>query len=180
MSDNEDFDQGDSGSADTTPVQCGSIKKGGYCMLKGNPCKVTDYSTAKPGKHGAAKATIVGIDIFTNKKVEDTAPTGATVRVPNVTKTEYEVADIDEEGFVSLILEDGSLKQDLKLPKDEDLNAELQKMWDERGDAAVHFTMIAACGQQKLIAGRKKEWSSIPIHHHPISSPLQASSIHSI
>jgi translation initiation factor 5A len=36
--------------------------------------------------------------------------------IPNVTKVEYEVADIDEDGFVSLILEDGSLKEDLKLP----------------------------------------------------------------
>ena len=55
-------------------------------MLKGFPCKVTDYSTAKPGKHGSAKATIVGNDIFTNKKHEDTAPTGATLQVPIVTK----------------------------------------------------------------------------------------------
>lgn len=55
-------------------------------MLKGFPCKVTDYSTAKPGKHGSAKATIVGNDIFTGKKYEDTAPTGATLQVPIVTK----------------------------------------------------------------------------------------------
>lgn len=87
MSDNEDFDKVDAGSSDTVPTAAGSIKKGGYCMLKGFPCKVTDYSTAKPGKHGSAKATIVGIDIFTNKKIEDTAPTSATMQVPNVTKT---------------------------------------------------------------------------------------------
>jgi translation initiation factor 5A len=53
-------------------------------MLKGFPCKVTDFSTAKPGKHGAAKAAIVGHDIFTNKKYEDTAPTSATLYVPNI------------------------------------------------------------------------------------------------
>jgi translation initiation factor 5A len=79
-------------------------------MLKGFPCKVSDYSTAKPGKHGSAKASIIGIDIFTNKKYEDTWPTSANVMIPNVTKTEYEVADVDEEGFVSLIQEDGTLK----------------------------------------------------------------------
>ena len=119
MSDNEEFEKGDSGSTNTVPIQVGSVKKGGYCMLKGFPCKVTDYSTAKPGKHGSAKATIVGIDIFTNKKVEDSAPTGATIRVPIVEKKEYEVADISEDDFVSLILDDGSLKEDLKLPKDD-------------------------------------------------------------
>ena len=82
----EDFSKGDAGSAFCTPTQAGSIKKGGYCLLKGFPCKVTDYSTAKPGKHGSAKATIVGVDIFTNKKYEDTAPTSAGMLVPIVNK----------------------------------------------------------------------------------------------
>ena len=91
MSDIEEFEKTEAGSSATEPVSAGSIKKGGHCMLKGNPCKVTDYSTAKPGKHGSAKATIVGLDIFTNKKYEDTAPTGATVQVPVVTKNEDDV-----------------------------------------------------------------------------------------
>jgi translation initiation factor 5A len=56
-------------------------------MIKGFPCKVTEYSTAKPGKHGASKATIVGVDIFSNKKYEDTAPTSATVFMPNISRT---------------------------------------------------------------------------------------------
>lgn len=118
-------------------------------MLKGFPCKVTEYSTAKPGKHGSAKATIVGIDIFTNKKYEDTAPTAATVYVPNVSKNEYEAADVnDDDDFVSLILNDGSLKEDLKLPvEDEELYAELKKIWNERGDQSVLYTIQSACGK---------------------------------
>lgn len=120
MSDNEDFDQGDAGAADCTPTQAGSIKKGGYCMLKGFPCKVTQYSTAKPGKHGSAKATIVGIDIFTNKKYEDTAPTSATMYVPNVTKVEYEVLDIDEDGFVSYENQKGDMDSTISLPKEDE------------------------------------------------------------
>lgn len=55
-------------------------------MIKGFPCKVIDYSTAKPGKHGSAKASIVGVDIFTNKKYEDACPTSANVYIPTVTK----------------------------------------------------------------------------------------------
>jgi len=89
-------------------------------MLKGFPCKVTEYSTAKPGKHGSSKATVVGVDIFTNKKYEDTAPTSATAYIPNVTKNEYEVADIDDDDFVSVILPNGDLKSDLKLPADDE------------------------------------------------------------
>lgn len=158
MSDEENtFEKGDAGSADCTPVSYGDIKKGGYCMLKGNPCKVTEYSTAKPGKHGSAKATIVGIDIFTNKKYEDTAPTGATGSVPNVVKEELEVADIDEDDFVSVILPDGDLKTDLKLPaEDEECYNELKKVWDERGDKTIYFTIQKAIGKEKFISARSK------------------------
>lgn len=83
------FEKGDAGAADCTPSTAGEIKKGGFIMLKGNPCKVIEYSTAKPGKHGSAKATIVGVDIFTNKKYEDSWPTSASVMVPNVVRTEH-------------------------------------------------------------------------------------------
>jgi translation initiation factor 5A len=76
-------------------------------MLKGFPCKVFQYSTAKPGKHGSAKATIVGNDIFTNKRYEEICPTSGTMRVPNVAKIEYEVADVDEDDFVTLIQQNG-------------------------------------------------------------------------
>lgn len=55
-------------------------------MLKGFPCKVSDYSTAKPGKHGSAKASIVGTDIFTGKRYEDSFPTSHTVLIPTVNK----------------------------------------------------------------------------------------------
>ncbi len=106
----------DGGSSDCIPTQAGSVKKGGYCMLKGFPCKVSDYSTAKPVKQGSAKATIVGNDIFTGKKYEDSMPTAAIALIPIVNKYEYEVVDIDDDDFVSLILPNGELKADLKLP----------------------------------------------------------------
>ena len=89
LSYDEEFQQVDAGSSDCKPVQAGSIKEGGYCMLKNHPCKVTEFSTAKPGKHGSAKATILGYDIFTNKKYEDSEQTSATVMVPTVTKQDY-------------------------------------------------------------------------------------------
>jgi translation initiation factor 5A len=158
MSDEENtFEKGDAGSADCIPILYGDIKKGGYCMLKGFPCKVTEYSTAKPGKHGSAKATIVGIDIFTNKKYEDTAPTGATGSTPTVNKEELEVADIDEDDFVSVILPDGDLKTDLKLPaEDEEIYNELKKSWEERGEKTIYFTIQRAVGKEKFVSTRSK------------------------
>ncbi len=39
-------------------------------MINGVPCKVVDLSTSKTGKHGHAKAHIVGIDPKTGRKME--------------------------------------------------------------------------------------------------------------
>jgi len=127
-------------------------------MLKGFPCKVTDYSTAKPGKHGSAKASIVGLDIFTGKKYEDSMPTSANVMIPIVNKVEYEVADIDDDDFVSLIQDDGSLKSDLKLPvNDEEVYKELKAMWENNKDKGqVFFSVTSAVGQEKIVSGRVK------------------------
>lgn len=69
------------------------------------------------------------------------------------------MADVNEDDFVSLILPDGSLKEDLKLPVgDEEIYKELKKIWDENNDKSqVFFTVISACGQEKIIAARTKE-----------------------
>ncbi len=89
MSDDEDdFQTGDAGASLTVPIQAGNIKKGAYAMLQGNPCRVVDMSTSKAGKHGHAKATIVGIDIFTGKKYEDSCPSTHNMETPVVKKNE--------------------------------------------------------------------------------------------
>jgi translation elongation factor IF5A len=118
-------------------------------MLKGFPCKVNEYSTAKPGKHGSSKATIVGNDIFTGKKYEDSCPTSHNMQVPIVNKLELEVADISEDNFVSFILETGELKEDLKLPvEDQEVYQELKKLWDDNNaKGQVYFTIISAVKQ---------------------------------
>ena len=52
------------------PSDLGSLKIGSDSLLphsdqpSGEPCKIVEYDTSKPGKHGAAKARIVGQGIF--------------------------------------------------------------------------------------------------------------------
>merc|ERR1712070_1254172 len=98
-------------------MEAGSIRKGPYCMIKGNPCKVVEVSTSKTGKHGHAKAHIVALDIFTGKKMEDLCPSSHNLDCPFVVKTEYQLLSADfDTGEVSLLLENGDLKEDLNLP----------------------------------------------------------------
>lgn len=75
MSDGEgDFAATDAGAADCTPCTAGDLKKNDYVVIKGHPCKISDISFSKTGKHGHAKANLTAYDIFTNKKYEDMQP----------------------------------------------------------------------------------------------------------
>jgi len=113
---NETFESGDAGAALTFPQQAGTIRKNAYVCLNGFPCKVADVSTSKTGKHGSAKCHFTAIDIFTGKKYEELSPSTANMDVPNVFRTEYTLIDINEEGFVSLMMENGDTRDDLTLP----------------------------------------------------------------
>ena len=114
----EKFEKTDSGASDSYPLACGSIKKGSYMVFSGRPCKVVGYTTAKTGKHGHAKASITGIDIFTGKKYEDSVPTSHNVEVPNIKRAAYTVIDVDADGYLTLMDKQGTTRQDLKLPDD--------------------------------------------------------------
>ena len=117
--DDHDFTQSGSGASSTYPQQAGSLKKGGYVVINNRPCKVMEVSTSKTGKHGHAKANITAIDIFTGKKLEDVCPTSHNLLVPNVTKADYQVLDISDDNYVSLLLPDGETKDNLKVPEGE-------------------------------------------------------------
>ncbi|KAM0038750.1 putative ribosomal protein L2, domain 2 [Helianthus debilis subsp. tardiflorus] len=74
---------------------------------------VVEVSTSMTGKHGHGKCHFVAIDILNGKKLEDI--------VPHVSRTDYQLIDISEDGFVSLLTENGNTKDDLKLATDDAL-----------------------------------------------------------
>ena len=124
MSDEEnDFVKGDSGALNTELVEAGRRKPGSLLMMKGEfPCKVVSFSTAKPGKHGSAKAMITGKDIFTDKQYEETFGTGDMIPAPIVKKTELMCMSIDDDGVVQMLTADGDVKEDLMLPTESHLS----------------------------------------------------------
>jgi translation initiation factor 5A len=76
-------------------------------MLKGHPCKIKSIATSKAGKHGHAKAVVVGTDIFTDKNYEDMAPSSHNIYVPIVTKNELALLDINNDGYLTLMNDEG-------------------------------------------------------------------------
>lgn len=132
----------------TTPMQASSLRKGGVVMLKGNPCKIVDMSTSKTGKHGHAKVNFVGVDIFTGKKYEDMCPSTHNMDVPVVKKVEWQVLDIQPDGFLSLLGPDNETqKEDLKMPTDEKLAQDIRNKF-EAGESFVVIVQSAMSIEQ--------------------------------
>jgi translation initiation factor 5A len=91
MEGEEDYQEASAGASATYPVQCSSLRKNGFVMIKARPCKIMEMSTSKTGKHGHAKVHLVGLDIFTNKKYEDLCPSTHNIDVPNVNRSDFQV-----------------------------------------------------------------------------------------
>ncbi len=82
------------------PVDLGSLKIGSYILLPvgdqatGEPCRIVEYDTSKPGKHGAAKARIVGVGVFDDQKRPHVGPVSMQVHVPLIDKRTAQVISI--------------------------------------------------------------------------------------
>merc|ERR1711990_1339578 len=86
---------GDAGASLTVSVEAGSIRKGGYIMIKGKACKVKDVSVSKTGKHGHAKCKFSASDIFTGATCEELCPSTHNIDQPFVTKKDYSVMGLE-------------------------------------------------------------------------------------
>ena len=153
--DDETFENADSGASMTYPMSAGNLKKGGHVCIKGFPCKISELTTSKTGKHGHAKANITAIDIFTGKKYEEVSPTSHALPVPNVKTTTYDLIDIatqpdDNDKYpLSLMDDEGETREDLNLPDDEDLAKQIQTAFEAGKNVVVSVT--SAMGTERVM-----------------------------
>eukprot|EP00004_Rigifila_ramosa_P024276 TRINITY_DN6988_c0_g1_i1.p1 TRINITY_DN6988_c0_g1~~TRINITY_DN6988_c0_g1_i1.p1 ORF type:complete len:161 (-),score=36.28 TRINITY_DN6988_c0_g1_i1:40-522(-) len=143
-----------SGASDCHPVQCSALRKNGFVVIKGRPCKVVDMSTSKTGKHGHAKVHLVAIDLFTAKKLEELCPSTHNMMVPNVTRMDYTLLDISDDGYLSLIDPEGETKDDLKIPEGE-LGDQIKK--DFAAEKELVVSVLSAMGEQAAVAVRENQ-----------------------
>ena len=137
-----------SDSSLTRPVLATELRHNALVMLKGHPCKISDYSKSKTGKHGHAKVHFVGYDIFTNDKYEESVPGSHNMEVPLVDRQDYQLTMIDDDDFVSLH-KDGTEKSGIRLPKGE-LGSSIRESFDE-GNGDVWCTILSSMGKEEVV-----------------------------
>ena len=87
------------------PTELGSLKIGSYILLPvsdqptGDPCRITEYDTSKPGKHGAANARIVAVGVFDGQKRPHVGPVSMQVHVPLIDKRVGQIISITGSNF---------------------------------------------------------------------------------
>ena len=156
MSDDETFEVTDAGSSMCEKTDTNRLKNGSLIMIKGNPCKVTEASTAKPGKHGSAKVILKGRDILTAKIYECTYHAGDMVDAPIVKRNEYTLLNIDDT-TLELLDDQGEVKSDCNLPEEEhlkDISKNIQKYFEE-GKKEVLVTVLSTLGKQLVVDVRE-------------------------
>merc|ERR1719203_2109685 len=131
-------------------MQCSALRKGGTDILKSRPCKIVEMSTSKTGKHGHAKVHMVALDIFTGKKLEDICPSTHNMEVPNVKRKDYQLIGMEDD-FLSLMVDSGETRDDLKCPpEDNDVGRDVKNAIADETDILV--TVLSACGEECVIA----------------------------
>ncbi|MFW9963770.1 MAG: translation initiation factor IF-5A [Candidatus Sifarchaeia archaeon] len=117
------------------------LKPGSYFLIDGEPCKVVSIEKSKPGKHGAAKANIVAIGFFDNRKRNVIMPADRMVDVPLIEKTSATViADMGE--TYSLMDSETFVTYEVPKPSDEEIASKIElnvavEVWDVMGTKVI-------------------------------------------
>lgn len=131
-----------------------ALRKGGHVLIKTHPCKISDMSTSKPGKHGHAKVNLEAYDVFTHQKLVDSGPASHNVDVPVIVKKQYLLLHIVRDGFLSLFSADsGETRDDVRMPDANEIKERIEKLW-KGGKGSVGIVVLAAMGLEMVIEAK--------------------------
>lgn len=124
------------------PTDLGSLKVGSYMIIEGEPCKIVEYDKSKPGKHGSAKARVVGIGLFDDVKRSHVSPVSANVEVPMLEKKTGQVISMTDDIIQLMDLADYEVF-DIPNTTDADLKNKIQN--------GVEIEYWRVLGRNKLV-----------------------------
>jgi len=100
------------------------VKVGQYIVVEGEPARIVEYEKSKPGKHGAAKARITAVGLFSGNKRTVITPVDAKVEVPVIEKRSGQVIAIVGDNVQLMDLENYETFE-TPMPEEEELKKRL-------------------------------------------------------
>jgi len=86
------------------PSDLSSLKIGSYILLpvsdqpSGEPCRIVEYDTSKPGKQGSAKARIVAGGVFDGQERPHVGPVSMKIHIPLIDKRTGQIISMTDAG----------------------------------------------------------------------------------
>ena len=99
------------------------LDEGSYVLIEETPCEIASYSTAKPGKHGSAKARIDAEGVFDSQKRSLSQPVDAKVWVPIIERKQGQVVSVSGEDAQVMDL-DTYETFTMRVPEDEEFESD--------------------------------------------------------
>lgn len=100
------------------------LQEGNYVMMDDAPCVITAYSTAKPGKHGSAKARVEGKGVFDDKKRSLSQPVDAKIWVPIIHRKQGQIVSVESDSIAQVMDLETYETFSLRTPEGMDLSPE--------------------------------------------------------
>jgi translation initiation factor 5A len=104
--------------------QVRELDEGSYVMIDEAACEITGYSTAKPGKHGSAKARVEGRGVFDEKKRNFTQPVDAKIWVPIIERKQGQVVSVESASVAQVMDLETYQTLTISVPDEVSLSAE--------------------------------------------------------
>jgi translation initiation factor 5A len=100
------------------------LQEGNYVMMEDAACKINAYSTAKPGKHGSAKARIEARGVFDGKKRSLSQPVDQKIYVPIIDRKQGQIVSKESETVAQVMDLDTYETVTMEIPEDLDIEAD--------------------------------------------------------
>lgn len=116
-----------------------SLKVGCLAVVKERVCKLVNVAFSKPGKHGGAKKSVVGIDVINDKKLTESFRHGSIFHQFTVDTAVYSLSYVTDDGEMVLLDSNSEEVRDYNLP-DDDIGKQIMELQEE--NPHVHVLQV--------------------------------------
>lgn len=136
------------------PRKVGTLKTGRFMVDPDSEeaCRIISIDHSKPGKHGAAKARIELIGLFTGKRKSFLSTVDKRVNVPIIDKKQMQITNVTDDSVQ--LMDSGTYEMyEEGLPTEDEVREQLLKLYKE--GKAIQAEVWDVMNRKKIISVRE-------------------------